>query len=106
MRSLEVAGVKDVVGHPVIFADMRYDSVADGKPRELKVMFHDDSITRVLCTHDAIGYRATFERITKGFAASLKVRAEESTARRTLAKARTLDQSDGRDPFSRTFEDK
>jgi hypothetical protein len=76
VRSLEMSKAAYVGGNLAIFYDMRYEEPAEKSERELKVMFYDHPSAPMLCTHHAIGYRATFERITMGLAASLRAGTE------------------------------
>jgi hypothetical protein len=85
VRSLRMANVALVAGHPAVFLDMQYDAI-DGKsqPGDFKVMFYDHPQAPTLCMHDALGFRATFERITKGFAGSLRANPRDSAAPKVL----------------------
>jgi hypothetical protein len=73
VRSLERSNVALAGVEPATLVDMQYDRVLDDttEPGELKLMLFPRPEGPLLCMHDAIGYRATFERISKGFAASL-----------------------------------
>src|SRR5262249_25445317 len=82
LRSLETSEVALDRAESAVLVDIQYDRVLGDstEPGELKLMAFPRSDGTVLCMHDAIGYRATFERISKGFAASLTPRRSKPTS--------------------------
>jgi len=76
VRSLRTSNVAMVAGHSALFVDMIYDNADPNgrEPGELKFLFYDGPAAPMVCMHDEMGYRATFERITTRFAASLRVK--------------------------------
>ena len=75
IRLFRVTDVSLVGDHPLVFLEAQYlTNTAKGQALgELKSMFYQHPVTPLLCLHDELGYNETFRRITKGFAASLKV---------------------------------
>ncbi len=86
VRLLKMADVSLVGDYPVVFLEEQYLSPSDkGQAAgELKTMFYDHPATPMLCMHDEVGYNASFQRVTKGLAASLKVAGVEVTAPKLL----------------------
>jgi hypothetical protein len=74
VRSVETTNVAPIGNDPAVLVDLQYDTTRGdtSEPGELKVLLFSHPERPVLCMHDAIGYRATFERISRGFAASLE----------------------------------
>jgi hypothetical protein len=76
VRSLRTTSISVVNEHVAVFLDMSFDYARPGEPvgpGEVKAMFYDHPETPVFCANSDVGYWATFERITKNFAASLKL---------------------------------
>ncbi len=86
VRLLKTADVSLVGDFPVVFLEQQYVSPTEhGQAAgELKTMFYDHPVTPMLCMHDELGYNASFQRVTKNLAASLKVAGLEVNAPKLL----------------------
>lgn len=76
------AAVASVAGSPILFSEVVYkqDSPQGAKVGLLKVAVFVHDAHSLLCQHDEPGYSATFQRVVKGLAASLRGGGEDERA--------------------------
>jgi hypothetical protein len=75
VRLFKVQDVSLVGDYPAVFLEAQYlAKTAKGQALgELKSMFYQHPVNPMLCIHDELGYNETFQRVTKGLAASIKI---------------------------------
>lgn len=83
LQAVRLADVVPVQDAPALFLEALYLMPSEKGPLagQLKAMILPDESSPVMCLHDELGYRATFQRIALGLAKQLKAKAPAASAR-------------------------
>lgn len=84
LQSVRTTDVRLIGDSPAVYAEALYlvDTPKGKAAGQAKMMVHTNDQVPLVCTHDELGYAETFQRMTRGLAASIKSSAEPPRAAR------------------------